>query len=37
MRLGEEVLENGPFQGQVIVEEVMKEVFGDHVEWKSVI
>jgi hypothetical protein len=34
VRFEEEVLGNGPFQGQVIGEEVMKEVLGTWMGWK---
>lgn len=35
-RLGEEVLENGPLQDQVVGGVVTKEVCRDHVKWKGV-
>jgi hypothetical protein len=28
--------DSGPFRDQVVGEEVMKEIFGDHVNWKGV-
>jgi hypothetical protein len=36
MWLGEEVMENSSFQGQMLGEQVTEEVFGDYAMWKGV-